>query len=165
MMITAQLALRQIVNGPLHLRQRWGAVVGRFDLKGWAPTLLSGVLFVIGCVYWAGGFTSSQSKDVQVLQTQYREMSLQLDALRSQVAPLAQVPALIQRLNDRLDAAPRADMLETRLSEIQRHLSALDGRADADETRLRSYEDRVIRDDTRLDVIEKGSNTPLGNRR
>ena len=163
-METAYLALTGFVKSPLHFRHRWRVMMG-FDLKGWAPTIFSGLLFVMGGVYAAGGFTSAQSKDVQALQTQYREGSLQIDALRAQVAPLTQVPALLQRLTDRLDAAPRADLLESRLTEIQRHLSALDGRGDATETRMRADEDRAVRDDARIDAIEGSSRPKLGNGR
>jgi outer membrane murein-binding lipoprotein Lpp len=163
-MTTAHLALRQIVTSPLKFPKEWGDMMGNFDFKGWAPTILSGTLFIMGCIYAAGGNWGSQSKDIQALQAQNREFSVQLEAVRTQIAPLSLVPAQLARLTSILDAAPRADMLESRLSEIQRHLSALDGRGDATETRIRADEDRAIRDATRLDAIEKGSITPLGNR-
>ena len=167
-METAYLALRGFVKSPLHFRHRWRVMMG-FDFKGWAPTIFSGLLFVMGGVYAAGGFTSAQSKDVQALQTQYREVSLQIDALRAQVAPLASVPGLLQRLSDRLDAAPHADLINTQLSEIQRHLSALDGRSDTDERQQRVDADRAIEGlaatKARLDAIENASKASLGNRR
>lgn len=173
-MTTAYLALRGFAKSPL-IPQRWGAVMGSFNAKEWILTgcaLATFGLVAGGTVFGAGGFMSGQSKDVanlqgqyQTLQAQYQDMTTKMAALKDQVAPLSQVPVLIARLNDRLDQAPRTDLLDSRLLEIQRHLSALDGRSDATETRMRADEDRVIRDDTRLDAIEGASKATLGNHR
>lgn len=170
-MTTAYLARFGIVTSPL-IPQLWGTVMGKFDASKWAPTAVSAVFIVGAYLFGAGGWISGQAKDVQslqsqvsVLQTQQTNTSLQVSALRDQMAPLLQIPALLVRLNDRLDATPRADQMV----DIQKHLSALDGRADADETRARADADRTIqelaRDGARLDFIEKGSDAKLGNRR
>jgi hypothetical protein len=174
-MTTAQLALQQIVNGPLHLRQRWGAMLGKFDTAKWTPIVISGLTLVVLLTqigFGANGVFHDQAKDVQTVQSQVASqqkqldgMSIQLNSMQSQMALLSSVPDLVRRLNDRLDAAPRADMIESRWSEIQRHLSALDGRGDATETRMRADEDRMIRDDARLDAVEKSTGATLGNRR
>lgn len=155
-MITADLALNRSVKSALYLRERWGAALGKFDLKGWAPTLISGAALTVLLLQQsigANGWFHDQAKDVQTVQSQVASqqkqldgMSIQLNSMQSQMALLSSVPDLVRRLNDRLDAAPRADMIESRWSEIQRHLSALDGRSDATETRMRADEDRMIRD-------------------
>ena len=160
--------LTKIVNGPLHFPQ-WRGVVGNFDIKGWAPTILSAAVFVMGAIYWTGGFTSGQSRDIQSLQAQYHELSIQLESVRTQIAPLALLPAQLARLQSTLDAAPRSDLMESRLSEIQRHLSALDGRLDGDEKQQRTDEDRSIeglaQTRARLDAIDSASKAALGNHR
>lgn len=166
-METAYLALKGFVKSPLQLRE-WGSVLGRFDVKGWLTPIVAVVtlgLVLSEVLFGGGSFITGQSKDIQALQGQYHEMATQMESLRLQVAPLTQVPTLLQRLTDRLDAAPRADLLESRLTEIQRHLSALDGRGDATETRMRADEDRAVRDDARIDAIEGSSRPKLGNGR
>ncbi len=59
--------------------------------------------------------------------------------------------------------------MESRLSEIQRHLSALDGRLDGDEKQQRTDEDRAIeglaQTRARLDAIDSASKAALGNHR
>lgn len=171
-MTVAELTLRGIVKMPL-IPQRWRWVMA--NLREWATITFAGIAAAV--VVWTqilGGpsLLTGQSKDVQalqgqvaLLQKQQDTMGTQISNVQAQLATLLQLPGLIQRLNDRLDASPRTDLLNSQLTEIQRHLSALDGRMDGMDTRARADEDRIIRDDARIDAIEHLSKEPLGNRR
>ena len=173
-MTMAELALRGFVKNPL-IPQRWRDAVGRFDTSKWAPSVISGAALTVLLLqqgFGTNGWFHDQAKDVQTvqsqvatLQEQQRVMGTQISSIQSQMATLLQLPGLIQRLNDRLDASPRTDLLNSNLTEIQRHLSALDGRMDGMDTRARADEDRIIRDDARIDSIEKASKDTLGNHR
>ena len=174
-MTTAHLALRQIVNGPLHFREQWGEMLGKFDSAKWLTVLFAGVILALNIgqiTFGAGGLFSGQTKDVQGLQLQVSAVQKQQDIMAAQMAemktnmaPLLRLPSSIDRLADRLDASPRSDLLNSQLSEIQHHLSVQDGRFDSDEIRQRNYEEKVIRDDSRLDAIENASKATLGNHR
>lgn len=173
-MTAAYLALHGFVKSPL-IPQTWRRIMGRFDGPKWAPAIISGLalgVLLLQQGFGANGLFHDQAKDVQsvqsqvaVLQKQQDGMGNQINAIQAQMATLIQLPALIQRLNDRLDASPRADMLNSQFNEMQKHLSSLDGRSDANETRLRVDEERMIRDATRLDQIENASKAALGNNR
>ncbi len=174
-METAHYDLKDIVKLPLHFPTVWGAVMGRFDAAKWSPIIISlaTLLVLLSQIgFGANGMFHDQAKDVQavqgkvdVLQKQTDGISNQMNIMQTQMATLLQLPGLIQRLNDRLDAAPRADMINSQLAEIQHHLSVQDGRFDTDEKRMKDDEERSIRDTTRIDTIEHSSSVPLGNRR
>lgn len=166
-MTTAELALRGIVNKAL-IPQRWRDAVGKFDIHKWATTFFAGTAAAV--VVWTqvlGGpsLLTGQSKDIQALQAQQNVMASQLSALQAQVAPLAQLSIQIDRLTQRFDQAPHTDLLNSQLTEIQRHLSALDGRMDGMDTRVRADEDRGSHDNARIDAIENASKSSLGNHR
>ena len=178
-MTAAYLALQGFVKSPLHFPQRWGAMMGKIDASKWTPVLISGITLVVLLTqigFGANGVFHDQAKDVQavqaqvaVLQTQTSEMKNQINTMQSQMATLLSVPGLIQRLTDRLDAGPRTDLLTSQYNEIQRHLSALDGRSDTSERQQRADEDRAIeglaQTRARLDAIENASKATLGNHR
>lgn len=163
-MTMAELAFRGFVKNPLI---RWRGAMASLDAHKWVTSV--GAVTAAAVVIWTqvlGGpsLLTGQSKDIQALQAQQTVMASQLTALQAQVAPLAQLSMQIDRLTQRFDQTPRTDMLNSQLTEIQRHLSALDGRMDGMDTRARADEDRIIRDDARIDAIEHLSKEPLGNR-
>ena len=165
-MTTAYLALCGFVKSPL-MPQWWRAAMGSFDAHKWVTSIgaVTACGFIIGTsLFGAGGMLSGQSHDINALQAQQNIMASQLSSLQAQVSPLARLPDLNDKLNARMDAAPRADLLGNELTEIQRHLSALDGRMDGLETRARADEDRIIRDDARIDGIDNASKATLGHR-
>lgn len=165
-MTTAYLALCGFVKSPL-MPQWWRAAMASFEPHKWVTSICAAVAaaFIVGqSLFGAGGWWGGQSHDISALQAQQNIMASQLSSLQAQVSPLARLPDLIDKLNARMDAAPRADLLGNELTEIQRHLSALDGRMDGMDTRARADEDRIIRDDTRIDAIDNASKATLGHR-
>jgi len=164
-MTMAYFALKEIVTSPLIIPKRWRDFMGKFDAAKWLTVAFGAItLGIIGgqLMFGAGGWMSGQSKDIIVLQAQYRDVAQAVASLKDQVTPLAQLPGLIARLNDRLDAAPRTDLVNTQLTEIQRHLSALDGRMDGMDTRSRADEDRLTRTETKVEGIDASSRAKLG---
>lgn len=174
-METAVLDLGKIVKSPLIFPQKWETVMGKVDVKVWSPIVISLVtlLYLLSQnIFGAGGYLNGQSKDVQAVQAQVAALQRQVDVLatqntvmQTQMATLTPLPGLIARLSDRLDAAPRTDLLNSQLSEINNHLHNQDGRLDADEARQRDFENQVIRSETRIDAIESSSKATLGNHR
>lgn len=164
-MRTADLTM--IVRSPL-IPQRWRWAVANIDGHKWFGSICIGLgtVIVVGTqLFGAGGWLGGQSHDISALKAQQDLMASQLSALQAQVSPLSRLPDLIDKLNARMDAAPRADLLGSEMTEIQRHLSALDGRMDGMDTRARSDEDRIIRDDTRIEAIDNASKTAVRNPR
>ena len=171
-MMTAAVALREFVTSPLiHRQWRWAMV--SIDAHKWVTSVCAvaaAAIVIATQVFGAGGLLTGQSKDIQQLQaqqnsisSQYTLLATQLTALQAQVAPLAQLSLQLDKMTQRFEQVPRADMLNSQLMEIQRHLSSLDGRMDGMDTRARTDEDRIIRSDTRLDSIERASKEPLGS--
>lgn len=173
-MMTAAVALSGFVNRPLIHRQ-WGRAMASIDAHKWITTVCAVTaagIVIATQVFGAGGLLTGQSKDIQQLQTQqsaissqYTLLATQLTALQAQVAPLAQLSLQLDKMTQRFEQVPRADMLNSQLTEVQRHLSALDGRMDGMDTRARADEDRLVRTETRVQGIDESSKASLGNRR
>lgn len=89
-------------------------------------------------LYLSAGTTNTH--DIQTLQAQ-------VNGLSNQVAKLV----------DRIDAGPRSDQMH----EIDRHLSALDGRMDGMDTRAQADEQRLVRVQTQIESIQSSSDAKL----
>lgn len=142
-----------------------GAVMA--SVPAWAAFFV--ILFSNGVTYLTavntGGHDITQFQaHLSSLDTQIQGLAAAVDKLSLGQVQISELTKQVGRLADRLDTSPRQDQL----SEINRHLSALDGRLDAYDNRIRANESQLPainqhlnRLDLEVDNILKLSREPL----
>lgn len=114
--------------------------------KGWLNLLVTcvsaiaaGGTFIAFLVGWLSAGTTN-THDIQALQ-----------------GTVAQLSAQVSHLADKIDQGPRSDQMK----DIDRHLSALDGRMDGMDTRMQSDERGLTRVQTEVETIQNSSEAQL----
>lgn len=114
--------------------------------KGWLNLLITGVgavaaMSTCGAVLvgWISAGTTN-THDIQALQS-----------------TVSQLTAQVSHLADKIDQGPRSDQMR----EVDRHLSALDGRMDGMDNRLQSDERSLTKVQTQVDTIQNSSDARL----
>lgn len=82
------------------------------------------------------------------------------DKFRGFEAQIGGLSAQIQKMQDQLNAGPRADQLVV----LDRHLSAQDGRMDSMDSRMRDLDQRLARSEARQQMMEDASRATLNRR-
>lgn len=113
--------------------RRFNTMVSAIAAGASVATVLGGLV-----LYLSSGTTNTH--DIQSLQSQVSGLSAQ-----------------VSKLADKIDQGPRSDQMR----EIDRHLSALDGRMDGMDTRAQADEQRLIRAQTILESIQQSSDAKL----
>lgn len=114
--------------------------------KGWLNllvTFISAIAAAGTCVAVLVGWITAgttNSHDIQALQS-----------------TVAQLTAQVSHLADKIDQGPRSDQMK----DIDRHLSALDGRMDGMDTRIQSDERSLTRVQTEVETIQSSSDAAL----
>ena len=114
--------------------------------KGWLNLLVTcisaiaaaGTCFAVFVGWISAGATNTH--DIQALQ-----------------GTVAQLTAQVSHLADKIDQGPRSDQMR----EVDRHLSALDGRMDGMDNRLQSDERSLTKVQTQVDTIQNSSDARL----
>lgn len=101
---------------------------------------LSGATMVIALLLGWLTIGNNNSKDIQALQ-----------------GTVAQLSAQVSHLADKIDQGPRTDQMK----EVDRHLSALDGRMDGMDTRIQSDERSLTKVQADVDNIRNSSDARL----
>lgn len=119
---------------------RWNEVFGLL------LQLIPAIGMIAGFILWVSGNLSGNAvatHDISIIKLQMTDVSNQLSQLR-----------------DKIDNGPRADQLR----EMDRHLSALDGRDDIIDQRVRTVEQQQAAQQARLEGIDAASRARLGGR-
>ena len=114
--------------------------------KGWLNLLMTCISAIAAggtCIAVFVGWISAgatNTHDIQALQ-----------------GTVSQLSAQVSHLADKIDQGPRSDQMR----EVDRHLSALDGRMDGMDNRLQSDERSLTKVQTQVDTIQNSSDARL----